>query len=49
MSIIHIESAENRPWQSAPVQPCTDEELLTLTGETRQTVLGFGGCFNELG
>ena len=49
MSIIHIESAENRPWQSAPVQSCTDEELLTLTGETRQTVLGFGGCFNELG
>lgn len=49
MSIIHIESAENRPWKSAPVQPCTDEELLTLTGETRQTVLGFGGCFNELG
>lgn len=48
MHVTHIESTEQRRWAQAPIA-ALDEDALTLTGERRQKVLGFGGCFNELG
>lgn len=30
-------------------QQVQEDDVLELTGEKKQTVLGFGGCFNELG
>ncbi|WMJ90305.1 glycoside hydrolase family 30 protein [Anaerocolumna sp. MB42-C2] len=50
MNIIHIASYENACWIEEQVKSFDEsDDILTLTGERRQTVLGFGGCFNELG
>lgn len=60
MKVTHIRSCEKQYWQEAEIHVSTDgkmngqavlpdPEVLTLTGERRQAVLGFGGCFNELG
>ncbi|MEI6168311.1 MAG: glycoside hydrolase family 30 protein [bacterium] len=50
MSIKHIVSTETHRWRTTPVSPsATGPVNLALTGARHQTVLGFGGCFNELG
>lgn len=53
MKILHMRSCEGDCWKEAPVQVKMSEEktsdVLTLNGEKKQTILGFGGCFNELG
>ncbi len=50
MKITHIASYENDCWKEEQVMNYeASKDVLTLTGEKRQTVLGFGGCFNELG
>lgn len=43
-----ITSTEQFPWQLREPSPSADGETLAF-GERRQTVRGFGGCFNELG
>ena len=43
-----ITSTENNPWVRRTDASDGPGETLTL-GESRQTVRGFGGCFNELG
>lgn len=43
-----ISSTEQAPWQDRAITAETAGDTLTL-GESRQTVRGFGGCFNELG
>lgn len=50
MKVKHIVSYEGNYWQEEEVKAA--EALsgsLELTGEKKQKVLGFGGCFNELG
>ena len=50
MNIEHIASYKNNCWKKEEVnKEGKTNDVLTLTGEKRQTVLGFGGCFNELG
>ncbi len=50
MRITHVASYENDCWKEERVMNYeASKDELTLTGEKRQTVLGFGGCFNELG
>jgi glucosylceramidase len=50
MKISHYESLENNCFHSASVQENNSAEAtLMLTGEKKQKILGFGGCFNELG
>lgn len=50
MRITHVASYENDCWKEERVMNYeASKDVLTLTGEKRQTVLGFGGCFNELG
>ena len=50
MAITWIESVESRPFASkTPARRGTAASVLSVTDSTRQTVRGFGGCFNELG
>lgn len=46
-----IATTKDAKWQSKSVdealKPCEDK--VVLTGESGQTIKGFGGCFNELG
>ncbi|MBQ8877167.1 MAG: glycosyl hydrolase, partial [Lachnospiraceae bacterium] len=57
MNITHIASYENNCWVNENVcaganstgHITNSADILTLTGEERQSILGFGGCFNELG
>lgn len=55
MKVEHIFSCENQRWVKQDIEAkagmlgVEDADILTLTGEKRQTMLGFGGCFNELG
>ncbi len=48
-NIRHIRSTEGACWQEAGLSGGDGGSGLHLTGERRQTILGFGGCFNELG
>lgn len=48
MKIRHIKSLENNYWQHGWIETETCEDTLMLTGEKKQTVKGFGGCFNEI-
>lgn len=49
-NILHVVSREGCYWQTEPVKEgLVFEDTLELTSEVRQTILGFGGCFNELG
>lgn len=48
--VIHIVSKEKDYWKKEEVErDRMYEDTLELTGEKRQEILGFGGCFNELG
>lgn len=47
--ILHIKSLENKCWQTGAVGSESFEDTLELTGVKKQEILGFGGCFNELG
>lgn len=48
--ITHIKSAEGRCWQPGTVETSGGApDTLELTEGRRQQILGFGGCFNELG
>lgn len=49
MKIKHIKSMENNYWQEGTSGMETCEDTLKLTGVRKQTVKGFGGCFNEIG
>ena len=50
MRVKHIISMEKNCWKEAEVAlGAKGTDTLELTGEQKQTVLGFGGCFNELG
>ena len=51
MELIHAVSKENDYWRIEPVcqKPAEDGEAVEISREYRQTVLGFGGCFNEIG
>lgn len=50
MEIKHIASYEGKCWQEESVTLANDfADSLELTGVKKQKVLGFGGCFNELG
>lgn len=50
MNITHIASYKNNYWKKEEVNEVDKtNDVLILTGEKRQKVLGFGGCFNELG
>ncbi len=50
MKITHMASCENTCWKEEPVMNYEESyDVLILTGEKKRTVLGFGGCFNELG
>ena len=50
MKVEHIVSKENECWKNAEVLYKIDvEDKIELTGEKHQEILGFGGCFNELG
>ena len=50
MKIRHIATSETQRFVEQPVtaRPATTQTL-SLTGEKKQEILGFGGCFNELG
>ncbi|NLK28809.1 MAG: glycoside hydrolase family 30 protein [Clostridiales bacterium] len=48
MGIKHVFSSENICWQTGSVETKTYEDTLKLTGKKKQTVKGFGGCFNEI-
>ncbi len=50
MDISHIASDQHNCWvQQEIVSRGTSSDTLELTGEKKQKVLGFGGCFNEMG
>lgn len=50
MKVKHVMSMEQNCWQEIPLTSGeAGADTLELTGEKKQTVLGFGGCFNELG
>lgn len=50
MGIRHIASYEHNCWQEEDVDNGSrSEDSIRLTGVKKQEVLGFGGCFNELG
>lgn len=50
MSIRHVVTTEQRPWQVRSVRACkVTAPTLETDGSRHQMVLGFGGCFNELG
>lgn len=49
MNIKHIKSTEGSCWQEGNVGAVPGEDTLELTAGRKQEVLGFGGCFNELG
>lgn len=50
MKLTHVVSYENNCWQEESIdQGVTSKDTLELTGEKAQEILGFGGCFNELG
>lgn len=47
--VIHIKSTPDACWRKAGVGAARCEDTLEITGVRKQRVLGFGGCFNELG
>lgn len=50
MKIKHIASYENDCWKDEAVTlGVTSKDTIEITNETKQAILGFGGCFNELG
>lgn len=50
MGIRHVASMEGSCWQEESVRAMTaSPDYAELTGEKKQEILGFGGCFNELG
>jgi glucosylceramidase len=49
MNITHIKSTQGACWQPGVVENVRYGDTLRLTGAKRQTLRGFGGCFNELG
>lgn len=45
-----ISTTAEKIWEEMRIQPTSgNEDTLELTGEKKQTIDGFGGCFNELG
>jgi len=45
----HIYSIDKVYWQEGEVNDIQYEDTLETTPETKQTIKGFGGCFNEIG
>lgn len=48
IKIRHIYSIENNYWKEGKVEDIEYEDLLEMTDQIKQTVKGFGGCFNEI-
>lgn len=49
-NVTHVMSRESDYWKEAEVSETgKSEDTLVITPDYRQKVLGFGGCFNELG
>lgn len=46
--IKHIYSNDKTYWQEGQIQNIEYEDTLETTLEIKQTVKGFGGCFNEI-
>ena len=44
----HIYSSDIRYWQEGQINNIEYEDILETTPETKQTIKGFGGCFNEI-
>lgn len=50
MSIQHIVTMKDRYWRESEIeQSIAYEDTLVIGNDYRQTVYGFGGCFNEMG
>ena len=47
-NIKHIYSTDKNYWLEGQIQNIEYEDTLEITSETKQTVKGFGGCFNEM-
>ena len=46
----HISTTPNEKWIANDNIKATDKvPTLTVTGDKQQPIIGFGGCFNELG
>lgn len=45
----HIKSTQEACWQEGQIGSFENVDTLVVTSERKQQVLGFGGCFNELG
>lgn len=48
-NITHIQSTQGEYWRPQTVGAANCADDLVLSQSEKQTVLGFGGCFNELG
>ena len=49
-SVKWFTTTEQTPWQSRDYTPATNDVFTHITAEDAdQTIVGFGGCFNELG
>lgn len=49
MQVRHKISRENNYWMEGTVEKGSGSDVCELTEEIKQKVVGFGGCFNELG
>ena len=49
MNVTHIKSTRDNCWQHGETGRERYADTLRLTGVKKQTIRGFGGCFNELG
>lgn len=47
-NIKHIYSTEENYWQEGNIEEGEYEDTLETTSEMKQTIKGFGGCFNEI-
>jgi glucosylceramidase len=49
MKVTHIKSTDRAKWQVGEIGNECYADTIKLTGVKKQTLKGFGGCFNELG
>ena len=48
MKIKHVYSTNKDYWRDGKILDTQYEDTLETTSTTKQTVKGFGGCFNEI-
>jgi len=49
MTIEHRVSTKQKQWYLEDIKSVKGNDVLELTGQKKQTIKGFGGCFNEIG